>query len=114
MTVSDYTAIIHLEINKEVGQMSGIYSVDELAMARSKDELQSSIKETILNGDTVSDDDCKVNFKTLINNIDEDLVCELLSRIDRTNPSYSKVMGIIDEVADKVASDLTDKFNLVF
>lgn len=94
--------------------MNGVYTVEELAMARSKDELQEAIKKTIINGDSVKDDDCKVNFKTVINNIDEDLVCELLSRIDRTNPSYSKVMGIIDELADKAASEMTDKFNLVF
>lgn len=94
--------------------MNGVYTVEELAMARSKDELQEAIKKTIINGDSVKDDDCKVNFKTVINNIDEDLVCELLSRIDRTNPSYSKVMGIIDELADKTASDMADKFNLVF
>ena len=94
--------------------MNGVYTVEELAMARSKDELQEAIKKTIINGDSVKYDDCKVNFKTIINNIDEDLVCELLSRIDRTNPSYSKIMGIIDELADKTASDMTDKFNLVF
>ncbi len=94
--------------------MNGVYTVEELAMARSKDELQEAIKKTIINGDSVKDGDCKVNFKTVINNIDEDLVCELLSRIDHTNPSYSKVMGIIDELADKTASDMTDKFNLVF
>lgn len=94
--------------------MNGVYTVEELAMARSKDELQEAIKKTIINGDSVKDDDCKVNFKTVINNIDEDLVCELLSRIDRTNPSYSKVMGIIDEVAGKAACEMTDKFNLVF
>jgi len=94
--------------------MNGVYTVEELAMTRSKDELQEAIKKTIINGDSVKDDDCKVNFKTVINSIDEDLVCELLSRIDRTNPSYSKVMGIIDELADKTASDVADKFNLVF
>ncbi len=94
--------------------MNGVYTVEELAMARSKDELQEAIKKTIINGDSVKDDDCKVNFNTVINNIDEDLVCELLSRIDRTNPSYSKVMVIIDELADKTASDMADKFNLVF
>ena len=94
--------------------MNGVYTVEELAMTRSKDELQEAIKKTIINGDSVKDDDCKVNFKTVINSIDEDLVCELLSRIDRTNPSYSKVMGIIDELADKTASDMADKFNLVF
>lgn len=94
--------------------MNEVYTVDELAMARSKDELQEAIKKTILSGDSVKDDDCEVNFKTIVNNIDEELVCELLSRIDRTNPSYSKVMGVIDEVAGKTAADMTDKFNLVF
>lgn len=94
--------------------MNEVYTVDELAMARTTDELQEAIKNTIINGDSVKDDDCKVNFKTIINNIDEDLVCELLSRIDRTNPSYSKVMSIIDEVADKAACNMTDKFKLVF
>ena len=94
--------------------MNEVYTVDELAMARSTDELQEAIKKAIINGDSVKDDDCKVNFKTVINNIDEDLVCELLSRIDRTNPSYSKVMGIIDEVAVNAASDLADKYKMVF
>lgn len=94
--------------------MNEVYTVDELAMARSTDELQEAIKNTIINGDSVKDDDCKVNFKTVINNIDEELVCELLSRIDRTNPSYSKVMGIIDEVAGNAASDLADKYKMVF
>jgi len=93
---------------------SGTYTVDELAIARTPDQLKQSIKESILNGDTVKDDDCQVNLRTVINHIDDHLIIELISRIDKTNPAYSKYMAAIDEQAEKVASDLTDKFKLVF
>ena len=93
---------------------AGEYTVDELAMARTKDQLKQSIKEAILNGDTVKDDDCNVNLRTVINNIDDHLIIELISRMDKTNPAYSKYITAIDEHAEAVASDMADKFNLVF
>ena len=93
---------------------SGTYTVDELVLGRTTDELAVCIKESILNGHTIIDNDCKINLRTVINNIDDHLIIELISRIDRTNPSYSKYMDEIDEVAGRAAVDMAEKLDMVF
>ena len=90
---------------------SGIYTVDELAMARSKEDLKVAIEKTILNGDTVNDDDCSVDY---VASADRKAINELLSRLDRTNQSYGKYLAVIDESVANTASDMADKFKLVF
>lgn len=94
--------------------MNVTYDVGALAIGRSKEELKSAIERAVLGGDTVEDDDCKVNLRTVVNNIEDHLIIELISRIDKTNPSYSKYMAAIDEQAEAIASDMADKFKLVF
>lgn len=90
------------------------FTVDELEMARSPEQTKEAVKKAILNGDTVSDNDCKVNLKTIINSVEDHLIIELISRIDRTNPAYSKYMTAIDEHTEAAASDLVDKHEMVF
>lgn len=90
---------------------AGEYTVDELAMDRSKQDLKVAIEKTILNGDTVKDDDCSVDY---VASADRKAINELLSRLDRTNQSYGKYLAVIDESVANTASDMADKFNLVF
>ena len=105
-----------VEIQKREGfKMKGIYSVEELAFARSYKDHVSIVDSHIRNGDQVNCcDGSIIDTQAVIEKMDNGIVLDSHSKANRDNAHNDKYWDELNRVSLEMATYAVDNFVTVF